>query len=114
MTGSGGEAAVDIEGLLATALRPIEPPESLASRVEETLTTITDAAASELADWADELSESELASLRDPRNWVRPMVAVTTGSVAGAALVLMEMRRRNRRPAGLRGFASEVRSRLDL
>lgn len=113
--GTPGRAAadapgIDVERLLADALRPIEPPQSLVGRVEETLSAVTQAAADELSDWADELSESELAALRDPRNWVRPVVAVTAGGVATGALVLLEMRRRGRRTArhGLR----DLRSRL--
>ena len=63
----------DVEILLRSALRPIEPPESLPGRVEETLSAVTEAAAEELSAWAEELSDSELAALRDPRNWVRPV-----------------------------------------
>jgi hypothetical protein len=102
--------AVDVERLLSQALRPIEPPEKLSGRLEETFASITQAAADELHDWADELSEGELAALRDPRNWVRPVVAVTAGGVATGALVLLEMRRRGRHRArhGLR----DLRSRL--
>ena len=92
MTGS----TWDVESLLTDALRPIEPPERLAGRFEETLTAVTQAAAEELSDWAEELSESELRSLRDPRNWVRPVVAVSAGGVAAGALVLVELRRRGR------------------
>ncbi|HEX2129591.1 MAG TPA: hypothetical protein VHF58_10290, partial [Solirubrobacterales bacterium] len=90
-----------LEQLLADALRPIDPPEDLASRVETTLSGIAAQAAAELSSWADELSEGELEALRDPRNWVRPVTAVAVGSVAAGALVLVEMRRR-RRPDGLR------------
>ena len=102
---------LDVERLLSDALRPIEPPESLSGRLQETLSAVTEAAASELSDWADELSESEMRALRDPRNWVRPVVAVTAGGVATGALVLLEMRRR-RRPSGLRAFSEDLRSRL--
>ena len=97
-----------LEALLSDALRPIEPPEDLASRVESTLTAITDKAAAELSSWAEELSEGELQALRDPRNWVRPVAAVAVGTVAGGALVLVGMRRR-RRPTGLRATAENVR-----
>src|SRR5919109_4370268 len=90
----------DVESLLRSALRPIEPPESLAGRMEETLSAVTEAAAEELSAWAEELSESELAALRDPRNWLRPAAAVAAGSVAGGALLVIELRRR-RRPGGL-------------
>ena len=90
-----------LEQLLADALRPIDPPEDLASRVESTLSGIAEQAAAQLSSWADELSEGELEALRDPRNWVRPVTAVAVGSAAAGALVLVGMRRR-RRPDGLR------------
>jgi len=106
------EPTTDVEILLRTALRPIEPPENLPGRVEETLSAVTEAAAEELSAWAEELSESELASLRDPRNWVRPAAAAAAGTVAGGALLLMEMRRR-RRPSGLRSLSEQVRLRRD-
>ena len=101
------EARLDLEQLLADALRPIEPPDDLASRVESTLTAITEQAAAELSSWADELSESELESLRDPRNWVRPVAAVAAGTLAGGALVIVGMRRR-RRSTGFRATAGSV------
>jgi hypothetical protein len=96
-----------LEALLTDALRPIEPPEDLATRFETTLTAITEQAAAELSSWADELSEGELEALRDPRNWVRPVVAVAAGTVAGGALVVVGMRRR-RQPTGLRAVAESV------
>jgi hypothetical protein len=104
----------DVEALLTDALRPIEPPERLSGRFEDTLAAITQAAADELSNWADELSEEELRALRDPRNWVRPVVAVGAGSVATGALVLIEMRRRSRQRSerGLRALAGGLRSRL--
>lgn len=105
---AGGPA---LEALLADALRPIEPPEQLSGRVHSTLTNLTEAAASELSLWADELSDSELEALHDPRNWVRPVAAVAVGGIAGTALVLIELRRR-RRSEGLRAVAAELRERL--
>jgi hypothetical protein len=104
----------DVESLLSDALRPIEPPERFSGRVEETFAAITQAAAEELSDWAEELSESELRALRDPRNWVRPVVAVGAGGVATGALVLLELRRRGRSKSrsGLRSLAGDLRSRL--
>lgn len=98
------ESNIDLEALLSDALRPIDPPERLSGRLEGTLTTLTEQAAADLQDWADELTESELASLRDPRNWVRPVAAVAVGGAAAGALVLVGMRRR-RRPPGLRASA---------
>ncbi len=103
-----------VEQLLTDALRPIEPPEQLSGRVEDTLAAVTQAAAEELSDWAEELSEGELRALRDPRNWVRPVVAVGAGSLATGALVLLEARRRSRQQTqrGLRSLAGGLRSRL--
>jgi hypothetical protein len=103
----------DLETLLADALRPIDPPEKLSTRVEETLSAVTEAAATELSEWAEELSESELAALRDPRNWVRPVAAVAAGGAAGTALILLEMRRRRKTPGAVRGLADDLRSLLD-
>jgi hypothetical protein len=101
------EQTGDVENLLRSALRPIEPPENLATRVEETLSAVTEAAASELSAWAEELSESELRSLRDPRNWVRPAAAIAAGGIAAGGLVLVELRRR-RRPSRLSGLTGQV------
>jgi hypothetical protein len=99
----------DVESLLRSALRPIEPPEKLSGRVEETLSAVTEAAAEELSAWAEELSDSELRSLRDPRNWVRPAAAIAAGGIAAGGLVLVELRRRGgRRPNRLSGFADQV------
>ena len=118
-TMSGSEAQVgtggwDVESLLADALRPIEPPDRLSTRLEEGLAAVTSAAATELSDWAEELSDSELRALREPRNWVRPVVAVSAGGVATGALVLLELRRRGKRKgeSGLRALSSGLRSRL--
>jgi hypothetical protein len=108
---ASGPPRPDVEELLRDALRPIEPPDSLPGRVEDTLNAVTTAAAEELSAWAEELSESELRSLRDPRNWVRPAVAAVAGGVAGGALVLIEVRRR-RQPRGASNLAQQFRSRL--
>jgi hypothetical protein len=101
------ESQARLEALLSDALRPIEPPEDLVTRVENTLSAITEQAAAELSSWAEELSESELDSLRDPRNWVRPVAAVAVGTIAGGALVVVGMRRR-RRSTGFRATAENV------
>jgi hypothetical protein len=82
--------AADIEGLLRQAFRPVEPPESLAVRLESTLQELTDLAAEELEGW-------ELSAMRDPRNWVRPVAAVAIGTVAGAGLVVLRVRTQHRR-----------------
>lgn len=108
-----GVMTTDVERLLSDALRPIDPPQSLWSRFEETFAAVTQAAADELADWADELTDSELSSLRDPRNWVRPVVAAAAGGVATGALVVLEVRRRSKRSnGGLKGLAGDLRSRI--
>jgi hypothetical protein len=109
-----GEGNWDVERLLSDALRPIEPPERVSGRVEDTLSAVTQAAAEELSDWAEELSESELRALRDPRNWLRPVVAVSAGGVATGALVLLELRRRSKHKSesGLRALSGGLRSRL--
>ena len=100
--------ALDLEALLADALRPIEPPETVASRLEATLASITEHAAAELSSWAEELSEAELSALRDPRNWVRPVVAVAAGTAAGGALLVVEMRRRRHETGRARRLADEL------
>ena len=82
--------AADIEGLLRQAFRPVEPPESLSTRLESTLQELTELAAEELESW-------ELSSMRDPRNWVRPVVAVAVGSAAGAGLVVLRVRSQHRK-----------------
>src|SRR3954463_12776061 len=103
------ERTGDVENLLRSALRPIEPPEKLSGRLEETLNAVTEAAAEELSAWAEELSGSELRSLRDPRNGFRPAAAIAAGGVAAGGLVLVELRRRGgKRPSRLSGLADQV------
>lgn len=87
---------IRIENLLADALKPVEPPQRMSDRLHDTFSAITDAAASDLSDWAEELTESELESLRDPRNWIRPVTALAAGGVATGALILVGFRRRSR------------------
>ena len=87
----------DLESVLSDVLRPIDPPESLGIRVEETLSKVAQAAATELSDWADELTAGETEALKDPRNWVRPVAALAAGGAAGAALLLFGSKRRDRR-----------------
>jgi hypothetical protein len=82
--------AADIESLLRQAFAPVDPPETLATRLESTLQELTELAAEELESW-------ELSSMRDPRNWVRPVVAVAVGSAAGAGLVVLRVRSQHRK-----------------
>ena len=84
------EASAYLEGLLREALAPVEPPEDLVQRLESTLETITELAADELEAW-------ELRAMRDPRNWVRPVVAAGVGATAGTALVILRVRSKNKR-----------------
>src|SRR5437588_13069839 len=84
--------AANFEVLLRQALAPVDPPEDLVARLEETLTSLTEIAAEELETW-------ELSAMRDPRNWVRPAAAVVVGTSAGAALVLLRARQRQRQRA---------------
>jgi hypothetical protein len=106
--------AIDIEALLRSALVPVEPAEGLSDRLERGLSELTDAAAGELADW-------ELSTMRDPRNWGRPVAAVVVGGAAAGALVLVRARQRHKRrpvgplPAlgqGIKGVASDLRKRV--
>src|SRR3954468_2950370 len=82
--------AIDIEALLRSALVPVEPAEGLSDRLERGLSELTDAAAGELADW-------ELSTMRDPRNWGRPVAAVVVGGAAAGALVFVRAQRRSKK-----------------
>jgi hypothetical protein len=83
------DPASSFESLLREALAPVEPPDALALRLEETLTSITEMAVDELEAW-------ELGAMRDPRNWVRPAAALVVGGSAGLALVVLRARARGR------------------
>ncbi|WCB95772.1 hypothetical protein DSM104299_04522 [Baekduia alba] len=82
----------DFEHLLKRALTPVDPPADLNMRLESTLTELTELAQDELESW-------ELSTMRDPRNWVRPVAAAAIGTTAGAALVLLRVRQQHRRRA---------------
>jgi hypothetical protein len=108
----------EFESLLLRAFAPVDPPERLSERLEQTLTELTDLAAEELEAW-------ELSSMRDPRNWVRPVVAAGVGATAGTALVIVRVRSKNKRhrvqskgfldlaERTLRDVADEARDLLD-
>lgn len=83
-------STTEFEARLRAALRPVDPPEDLAARVERTLVGLTELAADELEAW-------ELSAMRDPRNWARPAAAAVIGAGAGAALMVLRMRGRHRR-----------------
>jgi len=104
----------DVEALLRSALTPVEPAEGLSDRLERGLSEITDAAAEELAD-------TELSAMRDPRNWGRPVAAAVVGGSATGALVLVRARQRQKRrqakglralEKGVQDVAAEMRRRL--
>ena len=111
-------AAPDFEALLRQAFRPVEPPERLSQRLEQTLTELHEMAAEKLESW-------ELSAMRDPRNWARPVAAAAVGTTAGAALVVLRVRAQHKkRRAGskntlevvestLRAAADEARKLLD-
>jgi hypothetical protein len=91
-----------IERLLETALAPVEPPAGFVDDLELKLTDVQNAAIEAL----EEISDWELAAMKDPRNWVRPAVALVAGTAAGTALVVLQVRR-GRRQRGLKGLASQ-------
>ncbi|MEX1219500.1 MAG: hypothetical protein WEB05_03830 [Solirubrobacterales bacterium] len=106
---------LQIEVLLSDVFQPVDPPERFSDRLRDTFSLIRNAAADDLAGWADELTESELNSLKDPRNWVRPVFAVAAGGTATGVLVLVELRRRGRRRRSrLESLISSARSRTGL
>jgi hypothetical protein len=80
---------VNVEALLREALAPIEPPEALSVRLEARLTELHASAQEELEAW-------ELSTMRDPRNWVRPVAAAVVTATAGTALVALRVRGRHR------------------
>jgi hypothetical protein len=77
----------DMESMLRRALSPVEPSKELEARLETTLGSLVDMAAEELEAW-------EMAAMRDPRNWVRPVAAAAIGSGAAVGLVLVRTQRR--------------------
>jgi hypothetical protein len=96
------EAVPNFEGLLREALAPVDPPDDLIERLEDTLTVITEMAADELQEW-------ELSAMRDPRNWVRPAAALLAGTAAGTVLVILRTRRRSEAEISRGGFAGSAR-----
>jgi len=93
-------SAPDFETRIKQALSPVEPPVDLEQRLELTLGEIVELAADELDAW-------ELATFKDPRNWVRiarPAAAVVLGTGAAVGLVVLRtQRKRHRRRAQARG-----------
>jgi len=75
----------NVEALLREALAPVEPSVRLTEQFETRLASITELAQDELEGW-------ELSAMRDPRNWVRPVVAAGVAATAGTALVALRVR----------------------
>ena len=98
----------EVERLLRSALVPVEPSEALTDRLERRLSEVTDAAATELAEW-------DPAAMRDPRNWARPAAALVVGGLAGGALVVVRARQqqRKRQASGLRALERSMRDVAD-
>jgi hypothetical protein len=98
----------DVERLLHYALVPIEPPKDMTARVERRLTSLTDAALDEIADFdpAVELS---------PRRWARAAGAGVVAGAAGGALVLVRARQKHKRrdAVGLRALERGTREVAD-
>ena len=95
-------AGENFEEIIRRALAPVEPPADLAQRLETAPWNLTEFAVDELEGW-------ELRSMRDPRNWVRPVAAIAVGTAAGAGLLVLGWRRQHRRQRSVRGAAVEVR-----
>jgi hypothetical protein len=83
----------NVEALLREALTPVEPPMQLSEKLESRLAAITEAAQEELDGW-------ELAAMSNPRNWVRPVVALAVTATAGTALVVLRVRARQHERRG--------------
>jgi hypothetical protein len=94
----------DVERLLRGALVPVDPPYGLGDRLERRLTTITDAAVDEWADW-------DPRALRDPRRWARLVAAGVIGAGAGGALIVVRARQKQkqREAHGLRALQKGMR-----
>ena len=105
----------EVERLLRGALVPIEPPVALGERLERRLTSLTDAAVDEWADFDED-------ALRDPRRWARLVAAGVVGAGAGGALIVVRARQKQKKreahglqalQKGMREVAADARRRLD-
>ena len=105
----------EVERLLRGALVPIDPPARLGDRLERRLTSITDAA-------VDEWAEFDEDALRDPRRWARLVVAGVIGAGAGGALIVVRARQKQKKreahglqalQKGMREVTADARRRLE-
>ncbi len=98
---------IDLEALLAQALRPVDPPEHLASDLEQRLHRISVLAADQIESW-------DANAIHDPRTWVGPAAALAVGTAAaGAAAVLGVRQRRGRQRAVQAGPVAFARKAID-
>jgi hypothetical protein len=104
----------EVERRLRGALVPVEPSLDLSERLERRLSELTEAA-------VDEIAEFDPSALRDPRRWARLLAAGVVAGTAGAALVVVRARQKQRRrearglhalQKGMREVSAEARSRL--
>jgi hypothetical protein len=96
----------DVERLLQSALRPIEPPRDMTDRFERRLTELTDAA-------LDEIAEFDPAAVRSPRRWARLAAAGVVAGAAGGTLVLVRARQKHNRREAL-GLKAIERGRREV
>lgn len=87
MTERGNFEYESIESILQSAFAPVDPPARMYEEVQSRLAEISMSAAEELEGW-------ELAAMRDPRNWVRPAVALAAGTAAAGTLLVLGLRSR--------------------
>ncbi|HVW17033.1 MAG TPA: hypothetical protein VHB30_02180 [Solirubrobacteraceae bacterium] len=88
-------APMDFEARVRAALAPVDPPPTLADRLEARLASLTETA-------IEELDALEISAMRDPRNWVRPVIAAAVAATAGAGLLVLRLRSRGTRRPRLR------------
>ncbi len=104
----------DVERLLHYALTPVDPPRDMIERFDRRLTSLTDAALVEIAEFDPTMTTS-------PRRWARVAAAgVVAGAGAGTLVLVRARQQHKRREArglkaithGGREVADQVRRRL--
>ena len=104
----------DVERLLRYALVPVDPPHDMTDRFERRLTSLTDAALDEIADF-------DPATVLSPRRWARVAAAGVVAGAAGGTLVLVRARQKHKQrevrglkaiERGTREVAGQARRRL--
>jgi hypothetical protein len=98
------ERALDLESMLRQALSPVDPPQEFEKHLQTMLGTLVEKAADELEAW-------EISSMRDPRNWAKPISAALVGSAAAAGLIVIGIRRhhvRKKKTNSVAGLVSDA------